>query len=297
MELTFEYRIHLTGFAINRASQKINCQEIVTMRKRSPCCCPLPCRRGSHCCLGSVQQLPFSNACITPSARRFYKNALQILLSLCVLLVLILWLGAEYEQWHVRNADDTLQFYNQDELGAVQPDTLEFQTVSRSNMSNGSYVIAHCGTCAACSNRHDISIYDGTKNTLFEDTTKCAKRALIWGRKTATRCMEELVGFTNDCEHCWVENIMCDLKYCVFSCMWYGLFNSIDGGDAASKLLNPCTECDEKRCGPAFIECAGANRRRSGILSDIERDERLEVCDDLTSDWWKDPSLFPPTSP
>ena len=42
--------------------------------------------------------------------------------------------------------------------------------------------------------------------------------------------------------------------------------------------LNSCLECDEKLCGPAFIQCAGANRRRLGIESDIKRDVTLEQC-------------------
>ena len=37
--------------------------------------------------------------------------------------------------------------------------------------------------------------------------------------------------------------------------------------------LNECLECDEKLCGPNFLHCAGANRRRLGIVSDIARDD------------------------
>jgi hypothetical protein len=35
--------------------------------------------------------------------------------------------------------------------------------------------------------------------------------------------------------------------------------------------LNDCLACDEAYCGAMFIECAGANRRRAGITSDIGR--------------------------
>ena len=37
--------------------------------------------------------------------------------------------------------------------------------------------------------------------------------------------------------------------------------------------LNPCLECDETNCGPAFKKCAGANRRRCGISTDINRSD------------------------
>ena len=43
--------------------------------------------------------------------------------------------------------------------------------------------------------------------------------------------------------------------------------------------LNACLQCDEDMCGPAFKKCAGANRRRSCIPSDIMRDITL-ICED-----------------
>ena len=75
---------------------------------------------------------------------------------------------------------------------------------------------------------------------------------------------------------------MCDLRQCVFTCLssiLRGESNNPDQGD-----INNCLLCDEKLCGPAFIQCAGANRRRSGIKSDIGRDDEKEVCDKV-EDW------------
>ncbi len=45
----------------------------------------------------------------------------------------------------------------------------------------------------------------------------------------------------------------------------------------ALRSLTDCLECDERRCGPAFIACAGTNRRRAGMHSDIGRN-RSQVC-------------------
>ena len=39
------------------------------------------------------------------------------------------------------------------------------------------------------------------------------------------------------------------------------------------------------------MECAGANRRRSGILSEFQRDESTEVCKTVESGWWHDENL------
>ncbi len=44
--------------------------------------------------------------------------------------------------------------------------------------------------------------------------------------------------------------------------------------------LSDCLRCDEKLCGPAFISCAGANRRRAGVVSDIERNG-THVCKEV----------------
>jgi len=69
---------------------------------------------------------------------------------------------------------------------------------------------------------------------------------------------------------CWTDNIMCDAVQCVGPC-WTKFFDP--------KQTPNCIACDEKRCGPEFIKCAGANRRSSGIISDIERDIKT-VCRD-----------------
>jgi hypothetical protein len=259
-----------------------------------------------------------SACCISPTARTLARGLVQYSLLAFVMLILMVWLGSEYEQYHVHKAENTLAFYNQQPevcgivltkqanttsanvtastsvLAAVTlsetPIQIEtFSSADEVTAENG--IVAHCGECGACSTPQDISIYDETRNTLFESSTACAKRGLIWGRRTAAKCMMEEVGFTEDCNDCWVENIMCDLRKCVFTCIWYGLFSQVDGGAGSGTTLNSCTGCDEKRCGPAFLECAGANRRRSGIISDIQRDEKSEVCQKVTQEWWKDPDL------
>jgi hypothetical protein len=230
---------------------------------------------------------------------------IQYALLAFVLMILILWIGLEFEERYVSRARDTVYLYEApDVCGLVGGKNLtnatstsditlsltSFPNASAANASTENTLIAHCGTCGACSNPNDIKIYDDTKDTLFKDTVVCAKKALILGRITSTQCMKETVGFTPECTDCWVENIMCDLRLCVFICLWHSMFFKVEsGGD--SKQLNRCTNCDEKRCGPAFIKCAGANRRRTGIISDIDRDEDEEVCTALEKDWWTDEYL------
>lgn len=260
----------------------------------------------------------FSACCISPTARKLARGLLQCSLLLTLMLLLVLWLGSTYEQYHVRMAESTVGLYNevQDVCGILltrnvnvtattnatvsKPEAVSvriksfpsIQALEATNTTNTRSFVAHCGDCGSCSNPHDINIYNVTRETLFQDTTNCAKKALIWGRKTATKCLNEEVSFTKGCTDCWVENILCDLRKCIFTCMLYGLFSQVDGvGASHSTALNPCTTCDEKRCGPAFLKCAGANRRRSHIVSDIERNATTELCHSVTPGWWNDPDL------
>jgi hypothetical protein len=46
-----------------------------------------------------------------------------------------------------------------------------------------------------------------------------------------------------------------------------------------------CHDSDERLCGPQFLECAGANRRQSGIVSAIGRDAEHEQCHSVDIDW------------
>ena len=49
--------------------------------------------------------------------------------------------------------------------------------------------------------------------------------------------------------------------------------------------LSRVSSSDERLCGPGFLECAGANRRQSGIVSDIGRDGEHEQCHSVDIDW------------
>jgi hypothetical protein len=336
------------------------------------CCTSCCCRRGRRPDLGLLHYTTKGYAgCASLTFRSFIRGTLQVALTASIGLVVIVWLGAEFEDWHVRRTPKTLGFYNQQthvcgilvvpkpetnhnsevfdgmdnvptvnststagtgiaSMHSFDADKFELKiesfasiaeeeavaasmlqergmlnissTVNGTDDNSTSVIVAHCGDCGACSTPHDINLYDETRNSLLQSTTKCAKRALIWGRATAETCMEKTVGFTPACNDCWIENIMCDLRKCVFTCMWYGLFKTIDdsapttsaddGTTPSKNALNPCTACDEQRCGPAFVQCAGANRRRSGIVSDIQRDPDAEVCQAVRPPaWWTDPQL------
>jgi hypothetical protein len=237
-----------------------------------------------------------------------FKTLLCSTLRVFFFIFVVLWIGSSIEESGMRKLPDTMSFYNSSRVCAlvlpgnytnatddIQQNAVHglpswirtFENKTLALASGPNTVIAHCETCGACSNPQDVRIYDETKDYLTDTTIDCAKRSLIWGRRTAGKCMERRVGFTPPCQKCWVENILCDLRYCFFTCAWNKAFGGHQERAAdGTRELNACTMCDEKRCGPEFIQCAGANRRRSGIVSDIERNVDHEVCKQRDEDWW-----------
>lgn len=136
--------------------------------------------------------------------------------------------------------------------------------------------VMHCGLCGACSNKHDIDIYLRTRENLTQVTRRCAFLSTFSYEKSR-QCVKENVGFTESCLDCWMANILCDRKLCYAVCLKSMLLDEPYVDENGN--LNDCLQCDEDKCGPAFVACAGANRRRACIHSDIMRDENA-ICKD-----------------
>ncbi len=198
-----------------------------------------------------------------------------------------------------RNGHGSILFHSQHEKIQSQPTSPRYPPLASETYASAEIVrsqggiVQHCGNCGQCSSLQDISIYDKTRNTLFKNSLHCSSLAVMFGRQAASKCLEHAVGFTEGCNDCWVDNIMCDTRSCLFTCTWTAIVSKIQrrsASDGAPQQLNACLQCDEKRCGPAFLQCAGANRRRAGILSDIRRDSK-EVCQVVDKEWWKSDTL------
>jgi hypothetical protein len=127
----------------------------------------------------------------------------------------------------------------------------------------------HAGSCGACSNEHDIGIYRATKQTMSVVAYQCMVKYLIGTEKSAFECFQTQ-GLSNNCNQCWIDNMKCSASSCLGKCIWHTMLKNSPWSDHNS-TLNPCIQCDEELCGPAFVKCAGANRRRAGIVSDISR--------------------------
>jgi hypothetical protein len=173
------------------------------------------------------------------------------------------------------------------QVWAATPSTLHLYTTGEVCTDKASGNVLNCGHCGSCSNLHDIRLYHETRSTLTGIMTDCAQGDLLFGND-AFECLKERAGMTNDCTKCWVLNYQCNLQNCVRTCVKHRFFPflpSLNSWEDSDSTLDPCFACDEKLCGPVFVACAGANRRRVGVVSDIDRDADREICDKVEWDW------------
>ena len=205
-------------------------------------------------------------------------------LTAVMLMLITVAIGLAVEEDAVRRAPGTLAFYAVDEVCAEPPTSprggrvrawVTFDNASEAHAAVG-HSVRHCGPCGGCSTPQDLQVYNETAQTLTKTATRCALRAFAGGGGAVARCYDELVGFSSTCTPCWVENVLCDQRRCLFTCLWGLLRGEPNNRDADQ--LSPCLQCDEKLCGPAFITCAGANRRRAGVTTDIGRRDAQELC-------------------
>ena len=193
----------------------------------------------------------------------------------------------EIEKTQYVLAVSTLKKYNVSAVCANYPSNENGNLVtildsSQQAQEQGNMSIVHCGACGHCSTNIDIEIMKKTKQTLTKTATSCAIRGLMFGEDATNKCLDEKVGFSPACSSCWTSNIQCTRKKCRFTCLKSLMLREPNNNDGIS--LNSCLECDEKLCGPEFLKCAGANRRRLGIESDIKRDTKLEQCKVVSQD-------------
>lgn len=198
---------------------------------------------------------------------------------------IVVWVGSSREWRRVLAQPDTRGFYSTPQVCAAVPGNASgpssYADLDAAHASGA--LVRHCGPCGDCSGTGDIGILDTTKNSLTKTATRCAVRKFFGGRSAVEACFLRDVGFTPGCTTCWVDNVMCTQAACMYTCIRSLMLR--EANNAGSGQLNRCLECDEKMCGPAFITCAGANRRRSGIISDIGRDDVSEVCKKVDEDW------------
>jgi hypothetical protein len=147
------------------------------------------------------------------------------------------------------------------------------------------FSVVHCGRCAACSNWNDLRLQWTTRTYLAALAQSCAKKSLFGGIDAVHACNRDVIGFTDDCAMCWTVDELCAKKNCVFIFLQGVIINKLANFNVGPDEITSAT-CDEAICGPVFVPCVGATRRRMGIISDISR-PKYQHCDIADRDWQK----------
>lgn len=172
------------------------------------------------------------------------------------------------------------------QVWAATPSTLGFYATDEVCAEEGEGRILNCGQCGHCSNRADVRIYKETSETLTGIMTECAREDFFLG-KDPYYCLQSQTNLTDGCTRCWIDNYECNINSCLATCVKerFLAFVPALGDWSDARPLSNCHACDERLCGPAFVGCAGANRRRVGVVSDIERDAEREICGKVDWEW------------
>jgi hypothetical protein len=219
-----------------------------------------------------------------------FRFALVALYTVFVIAV-VLSIGSRYENGQAERSPSTTPNFITNITCAFNPldPSAPFVTyMTPEAAKEDGMTVAHCGPCANCSNIEDIKTYLTTRDVITMQAKKCGKTAVLGSTDELDDCLKTRIGFTDDCRTCWVENMQCDTKRCLFICMktlFTGFMrrNNVPQAGAEGRL-NWCLQCDEQRCGTAFATCSGVARRRLGIRSDIERNP-AEICPHVEIDW------------
>ena len=95
---------------------------------------------------------------------------------------------------------------------------------------------------------------------------KCGLEAVL-GINLGIECFQQL-GMTKSCARIWAYDAVSDAGPCGATCLKdlrqpYNI--------PPSCKLNDCLQCDEDHAGPVFKRFAARTRRRSGLISAIQR--------------------------
>ena len=135
-------------------------------------------------------------------------------------------------------------------------------------MKQEGFHLTHYGVCGYCSSLHDLSIY--LTMDLTQPARICAAKAFV-SEEWSLGCYMTTIGFSRQCAYAWLWDSQNTKRHCKWICMWSWLSGEpiVVGGK-----INQCIQCDEDYSGDLFKYFAGRNRRNSGIVSELTRDER-----------------------
>ena len=154
--------------------------------------------------------------------------------------------------------------------------------------------VTNCGQCSKCSNVKDVDAMhsksegEGNSFGLTKRASLAAIGYLFGGKLVHSFIFQNawFIGFSNSCSECWFEATRCNLQSCAGYCLfgWENPLSVSSTTAAGSKQLNSCMHCDEIHCSAYYLQSCGANRRTSGVVTDIDRPDE-HVCKAARKRW------------
>ena len=95
-------------------------------------------------------------------------------------------------------------------------------------------------------------------------------KSFLGSREVVQECNEKSIGFTEECSMCWTVDEYCARNNCMFIFLQSVFTNQVNNFNVGPVDITSAT-CDEALCGPGFVPCSRATRRRMNIVSDIPR--------------------------
>jgi len=112
---------------------------------------------------------------------------------------------------------------------------------------------------------------------------RSVKKSIFGYREEVQTCNEGTIGFTEECSLCWTDDEYCARDNCMFIYLQSIYTNQVNNFRVGPEDITSAT-CDEALCGPEFVPCSGATRRRMNIISDIPR-PTSQQCEVASADW------------
>ena len=139
--------------------------------------------------------------------------------------------------------------------------------------------VTNCGKCGKCSSVNDVDAMHTRAETLTKRASVGALLYLFAGKGAHNLFFQSsIVGFSPACAKCWLLATQCNLASCAEYCL-FGWENPLSTESATSEgKLNSCMHCDEVKCSGYYLQSCGTNRRAAGVVTDIQRDEGMEIC-------------------
>jgi hypothetical protein len=188
-------------------------------------------------------------------------------------------LPGTYETFYPENyASSTMCAWNK-----ASPDADIRTFDSLEDVIAANYTVLHCGACGHCSNWNDISLQWTTRDHLADIARSCTTRSFFGSVEDVQECNEESIGFTEECSTCWTVDELCARDNCSFIYLQSVFTNQVQNYNVGPNDITSAT-CDEALCGPEFVPCVGATRRRMNIVSDIPR-PISQQCHVASEDW------------